>query len=184
VSRANEQTNVLFKEEQRFRLPLFLFFIVTIFVIALYGYGMFQQVVLGHSWGNKPMSDARVVAIGSIEIVVITSVFVIFFVARLITEVRSDGLYIRFIPFHRSFRRIPFETLKAYEACTYRPIRDAGGYGIHRGRRGWAYNVSGNRGVQLELVSGKRMLIGSQRPDELVCAIEIAAGMPSHITES
>ena len=34
---------------------------------------------------------------------------------------------------------------------------------------GWgkAYNVSGNRGLQLELSSGKKILIGSQRADEL-----------------
>ncbi|MCL5878591.1 MAG: DUF6141 family protein [Deltaproteobacteria bacterium] len=172
----NKPSNTIFKEEQRFRLPLYLFFIITLFVIALFGNGMFQQLVLGHPWGNKPMPDGRLAVIGIIQIVIVTGIFVIFFAARLITEVRSDGLYMRFIPFHRSFRSIPFETLKTYEACTYRPIRDAGGYGIHRGRRGWAYNVSGNRGVQLELVSGKRILIGSQRPDELVQAIDTATG--------
>jgi hypothetical protein len=31
-----------------------------------------------------------------------------------------------------------------------------------------AYNVSGDRGVQLELKDGKNLLIGSQYPEELV----------------
>jgi hypothetical protein len=39
-----------------------------------------------------------------------------------------------------------------------------------------AYNVSGNRGVQLELVSGKRILIGSQQAEELAAAIEAVSG--------
>jgi hypothetical protein len=37
---------------------------------------------------------------------------------------------------------------------------------------GLAYNVSGNRGVQLELVNGKSILIGSQRAGELALAIQ------------
>ena len=40
--------------------------------------------------------------------------------------------------------------------------------------RGKAYNVSGNEGVQLELTNGKRILIGSQRADELADAIKRA----------
>ena len=37
-----------------------------------------------------------------------------------------------------------------------------------------AYNVSGNRGVQPVFSNGKRLLIGSQRPDELAAAISQA----------
>ena len=39
------------------------------------------------------------------------------------------------------------------------------------GRRGRAYNVSGDRGVELTLANGKRVLIGSQRSEELAEAI-------------
>jgi hypothetical protein len=37
--------------------------------------------------------------------------------------------------------------------------------------RGMAYTVSGNRGVQIELTSGRKILIGSRRPEELAAAI-------------
>jgi hypothetical protein len=59
---------------------------------------------------------------------------------------------------------------------TYRPIRDYGGWGIRYGRGGKAYNVSGNRGVMLELSDGQKLLIGSQRPEELANAINLALG--------
>jgi len=36
---------------------------------------------------------------------------------------------------------------------------------------GKAYNVSGNRGVQLEFTDGKCLLIGSQKPEQLDSAI-------------
>jgi hypothetical protein len=59
-----------------------------------------------------------------------------------------------------------------YYARVYRPILEYGGWGIRCGFKGArAYNVSGNKGVQLILQNGKRLLIGSQKPDELVEAI-------------
>ena len=87
---------------------------------------------------------------------------------------RHDGLYIKFFPIHLSYRKIRWEEIKNYQARTYNPIREFGGWGI---RWSWslkrkAYNVSGNRGVQLELSNGKQVLVGSQRPEELAQAIE------------
>jgi hypothetical protein len=38
------------------------------------------------------------------------------------------------------------------------------------------YNVSSNQGVQLELANGQRILIGSQRAEELAQAIGQAKG--------
>ncbi len=97
----------------------------------------------------------------------------LFLVANLTVEVRSDGLYYRFFPFHWSFHRISAESLAKYEVQTYRPIRDYGGWGIRYGRGGKAYNVSGNRGVMLELSDGQKLLIGSQKPDDLANAISL-----------
>ncbi len=51
-------------------------------------------------------------------------------------------------------------------------LREYGGWGVKYGRAGKAYNVSGNRSVQLKLSSGKGLLIGSQRPEELAQAIQ------------
>ncbi len=66
--------------------------------------------------------------------------------------------------------------LKGYEVLTYSPIKDYGGWGIRYGRGGKAYNVRGNRGVQLQLANGQRLLIGSQRPEELSNALALAFG--------
>jgi len=93
----------------------------------------------------------------------------LFYSLKLITEVRNDGLYIRFFPL--SHRIIPFENIKYCEVRTYRPIKEYGGWGIRYGRKGKAYNVSGNRGVQLKLSEGKPLLIGSQKPEELARTI-------------
>ena len=50
---------------------------------------------------------------------------------------------------------------------------DYSGLGIRHGRKGKAYNVSGNRGVQLGLSNGKQLMIGTQRPEELAEALSL-----------
>ena len=60
-------------------------------------------------------------------------------------------------------------------SSSYRPIADYGGWGIRAGRDGErVLNARGNRGVRLELADGTRLLIGSQRPEELAETIERA----------
>ena len=89
---------------------------------------------------------------------------------KLITEVRDDSLTLRFHPLTNQI--IPYEHIKTCEVRKYHPIREYGGWGIRYGRKGKAFNVSGNLGVQLELAQGKSLLIGSQRPEELARAIQ------------
>jgi hypothetical protein len=117
------------------------------------------------------MSDTALAVTGTLLIVLEIGIVAMFAAMKLITEVRSDGLYIRFLPFHLSFRRIPLEDMAGFEARMYRPIREYGGWGIRFGRGGRAYNVSGNRGVRIDYANGKHILIGSQRADELAAAI-------------
>ena len=131
-------------------------------------YGAVQQVILGRPFGNNPAPD--------IVLVVIAVIFgfglpALIYFTNLATEVHDDGLYFRFFPFHVSFHKIGRKDIKGFEVRTYRAIRDYGGWGIRYGREGKAYNVSGNRGVQLLLANGQRLMIGSQRPEEMVEAL-------------
>ena len=161
--------DVIFREGQHFR-QLWLWALVLLFP-ALCAYALIQQVFLDKPFGNNPASDSLL--IGS-AVVFGLGFPLLFLVAKLTTEVREDGLYLRFVPFHRSFRKIAWEDLARYEVRTYRPLRDYGGWGIRYGSQGKAYNVRGNRGVQLHLSNGKRLLIGSQRPEELAEALDLA----------
>lgn len=68
-------------------------------------------------------------------------------------------------------RRIPLAEIARAEAVTYSPLADYGGWGIKWGRNGAAVNARGSRGVLLTLRSGKRLLVGSQRPDALAAAL-------------
>ena len=80
------------------------------------------------------------------------------------TGVAIDTLYV-------VKRRIGFDEIESAEATEYRPLRDYGGWGLRISGKGKAYNMRGDRGVQLVLKNGGRVLIGSQRDQELEAAI-------------
>ena len=165
-----------FKEIQRFRQRwLWLILTCTMLLLAgVFGYGLFQQLVLGKPWGDRPVSDQELLLIGTSTLLLVGGLIYLFYSLRLITEVRPEGLMIRFYPLHT--KMIPYHKIKSCEARTYRPLLEYGGWGIKYGPGGWAYNVLGNRGVQLTLEDGKRVLIGSQRVDELERAIKRHGG--------
>jgi hypothetical protein len=172
----NHKIQILFREVQRFRqwwlwiLAVGLPLLGTMPLI----YGFYQQIILGIPWPARkdPMDDITLVIVTGIMIVVNISLPIWIYFTKLITEVRSDGVYIWFVPFHWSFQRISLDTVRAVHALTYRPMMEYGGWGIRYCKKGKAYNVSGNRGVRLDFSDGKHLLIGSQVPDELAQALE------------
>jgi len=169
----NGEDDVIFREVQQSRQPWLLLLVIALPVsmTALFGYGMYQQLVLGEPWGDRPMSDTALVVTGTLSILFGIGIFLLFATLKLETEVRRDGLYIRFFPAHLSFRRIPLEDLTQFEARAYSPLKEYGGWGIKGGRKGRAYNVSGDRGVRLDYADDRHILIGWQRADELAEAI-------------
>ena len=144
--------------------------------IGLFGWATVEQLVRGRPVGNQPMPDLMLMITGPLVILFLAGLLWIMWIARLVTEVRDDGIYIRFYPFHRRLHEFFWEDIESVEVRTYRPILDYGGWGIRSGSGGKAYNVSGNRGVQLviEGLVSERVLIGSQRPEELALAAESA----------
>ena len=167
---------VLFDEVQRFRQPLMLIAVAigSIPPIVIVGYGMINQLVFGNSFIGT--SDRFLIIFGIVSILPAIVGPIVFWFSKLQTQVRRDGLYVRFSPFHFSERKIPLEKVVSFRALTYRPIWQYGGWGLRFRRGGRAYNVSGREGVRLEFDNGKHLLIGSQKSDELAAAIERLSG--------
>ena len=164
MTKENETT---FHEEQQFR-QMWVWIILIIPTIILW-YIAIQELVFGNTVGNSNMSKEMMFAFW-FGFGVLFPLF--FYKLKLITQVRRDGLYIKFAPIHFSFKKIQLANLKRNFICNYDPIGEYGGWGIKHGKNGKVYNVSGNRGVQLEFMDRKNILIGSQKPDQLNSAIE------------
>lgn len=165
-----------FVEQQRFRqwwLLVIVLAVVAVTAIPI-GSGIVQQLVTGRPWGDKPLPDGPLVAVGVFAVGLPLGVAWLLLAAKLTTTVDGASLQVGLWPLHRRPKEIELSRVTTVEACTYRPLRDYGGWGIRKGRSGWAYNVSGDRGVRLTYTDGETLLIGSQRADELAKAIEAA----------
>jgi hypothetical protein len=168
---ASTEDSVLFHEVQQFRQPWLwiLLLFIALATLVCFGYGMIKQLVFGYSWGSRPLSNGVLAAVGTFFILFTVGLTYLFGIMKLIVEVRDDGLYLRFFPL--SLQIIRFNTIADCRVCSYNPLKEFGGWGIRYGLKGKAYTVSGNRGVRLKLSKGKKLLIGSQQPEELARAI-------------
>ncbi|QDP41476.1 DUF6141 family protein [Radiobacillus deserti] len=163
-----KQSNVLFREVQRPRQVWI--WLLVLGIAGFQWYCFIQQIILGIPVGNKPTSNVTIIilwiSIGIILPVLLLGVF------KLTTEVRQDGIYIRPVPFHLSYKRIPFEDLLDYKVIEYHPLKRFGGWGLRMNLKGEvAYNTYGNQGVELKL-RYQTIVIGSQQPDKLKKAID------------
>jgi hypothetical protein len=153
-----------FSEVQRFRQ---IWVVILVGFIAVLSWAFLIGLLL-----NPDPSSVGIVII----VFIIFGVFfpVWFLVMKL--EIRVGGLLLsyRMFPLHLSWREVSIGEIASAEAVTYHPILEYGGWGIRIGCRGWAYNVSGNRGVFIRKKTGKCFLLGSQRPEELAGTIQRA----------
>jgi hypothetical protein len=162
-----KETGLIFRERQKF--PTWLCWLVDLSMILAALLSLFAL--------KKEFSGRRLPETADVLITVIVgigvpiAIVVLFLLLKLETEVRTDGLYIRF--FHIHFRKFLPEDLKEGYARQYKPILEYGGWGIRYGLfgKGKVYNIRGNEGVQLVFRSGRKLLIGTQRPQELEKAI-------------
>jgi hypothetical protein len=155
VSGAGATGPVLFEERQRFVSRILAFVLLGLLVLAtLFAW----QDLRAHLQAGRQLTMFLPVLL----------VAVLLFLELRVT-VQDAGVRIRMLPFAN--RTIAPAQIARWEARTYRPIREYGGWGVRFGPRGRAYNVSGTRGVELTLANGKRVLIGSQRSDDLAAAI-------------
>ena len=170
MNQENKQ-NPIYREVQRFRQVWI--WVVVLAIAGLQWYAAVEQLLLKRPFGDNPMPD---ILLAVYLVIFGIAMPTLFFFSQLVTEVRDDGIYIRFFPFHKAFRRIAFTEVKQCKVRIYHPIREYGGWGIRARCKGKAYNVSGNRGVQMELLNCNRLLIGSQRAEELLRAIQAKVG--------
>ncbi len=115
-----------------------------------------------------------------LTIAILAGVIVLFAVARLETEVRDDAVSVHFHGLWPT-RRVRLDEIVTFEARRY-TMWESGGWGVHLGLSGMAYNVSGNDGVIFTLKSGRKVLVGTQRPQEFAAGIAKAleARRPPH----
>ena len=161
------RNEVLFSESQRFK-QLWVWAIL-LGVNGLLLYGVITQVFIGKTFGTKPMGDT-----GLILVMLFTILLTLSFVfLRLDTTISKDGIRYRFMPFQRKFRLVSWDLISKSYVRQYKPIKEFGGWGLRTSSSaGNAYNIAGNKGLQLVYHNGKKFLIGTQKPEEMDDALK------------
>lgn len=99
----------------------------------------------------------------------LTLTSVLFGIMKLETTIDSEGIAVRFFPFHLKKKQFYWDQLENCYLRSYNPILEYGGWGIRKtfSGKGTAYNVKGKVGLQLVFQNGDRLLIGTQKAPEL-----------------
>lgn len=90
------------------------------------------------------------------------------------TEVHPGLVVVRLRPF--GARRIPLSEVESCESLTYSGLSEHLGWGWRVGPGWTALTVPGSTGVRFTLRGGKRLLVSSNDPAQLVKAIRSAGG--------
>ena len=155
-------THDIFEETQRFN-QIWLWVIIVCVSLMLI---IQVPVNLINSSGTDPLP------ISSVLIIIFSLVFVIginalFIFMRLKTKINDEGVAVIFRPFINKPQQFPWDDIDKAFVRKYKPLWEYGGWGIRYRWNSKAYNTSGNTGLQLIMKSGKKILIGTQKADEL-----------------
>lgn len=154
---------IFFTERQRFKQ--WWLWLILLGLNGLFLFGVFRQVILAKQFGDNPMSNAGLLTASGISII-LTLLFVIL---RLDTVIKEDGVYVRIFPLQLKFKHYAWNDLTKSFVRQYAPIAEFGGWGMRLGLfgRGKAITISGNSGLQLECKNKDKLLIGTNKPEEL-----------------
>ncbi|MCS3802175.1 hypothetical protein [Niastella sp. OAS944] len=155
--------DILFSEKQQFRQ--WWIWLLLVCLNAPFVAGVIKQIGWGQPFGDDPMTNTQLICAAST--VALLTIFILSI--RLETQIKPDGIYVQFYPFHFSYRYYPWNALRKSYVRQYSPIGEYGGWGLRLGAfgHGKAFNISGSKGLQLEFTNGERLLIGTNKPEEL-----------------
>lgn len=149
--------NLLFRERQRYRQLWIWMLIILINVFVL--------IVLIIERDSTPFYVSLLVSLPSFALLVL------FLCLRLDTEIREDGVYVRFFPLQARFRHYPWKDIARVFLRQYEPIKEYGGWGIRGTFSNRALNIAGDQGLQLIFANRRKLLIGTQQPEQLATVL-------------
>lgn len=158
--KTDKEPEIFYTETQQFRQ--WWVWMILVGQNALFFWGICKQLILRQPFGEFPMSNPVLIFITCLSLLLTF----LFLVLRLDMCIKSDGIYVRFFPFHRSYRFYPWNSLTKVYIRQYSPVAEYGGWGVRSGLsgKGKAYNVYGDKVLQIEFTDRKKLLIGTNKP--------------------
>jgi hypothetical protein len=86
---------------------------------------------------------------------------------KMVTQIRNDGIYVRFPPFQAGFQKFLWKDIKQVYVRRYNATSEYMGWGIKTGPMGKGYTVAGDMGIQIVLKNNYKVLIGTQQSEKV-----------------
>lgn len=135
---------------------------LTMFILAII------VIIFGTSFYATQNSDENTTLVVSIIccLIAFPLVFGLLFLG-LETRIDEKGIFTYFRPFGFTKRFFSWEEIDQCYVRQYSPISEYGGWGLRwMGSKSMAYNIWGNKGIQIVTHDGRRFLIGTQKPKD------------------
>ena len=153
----------VFIEEQNFKKWWLLIIIIISFIGALFPFIYMREEI----------SEIESEAFLGMIIIFITFflTFGLIYSIKLTIKINEQGLYYKYFPIHFSEKFIPWNEIETCEVRKYSSFSEYGGYGYKKQffgkNKGTAMNTGGNIGIQLKLKNGNKLLIGTEKQQEV-----------------
>lgn len=152
----------VFLEEQKFTQPLVIIGLSVAFIVTgssiIINWESFLTGSIGEKFGTI------------IGLLIVLLIGLLFTILKLKTRVDEKGIQYQFSPFQSTYKIIKWENLSKCSIRKYNALLEYGGWGIKFSfskKRGKAFTTKGSIGLQLELIDGSKLLIGTQKEEEL-----------------
>lgn len=99
---------------------------------------------------------------------------ILLFIIKLKIQVRTDGIYIKIIPFQITFRKISLDDLINCESYDHLE-KTENKLGLKHLLTKNTYSLGGKRGIKLDFKGGKTIFIESKRQEKIIKAIRNAS---------
>lgn len=152
---------ILFKEEQKFTQWWLWLLLLSPLVVLMYSV---IAPILNETTNIKTKSLLNDVSWSNfyIPFFILIAILLLFIFLKLKTEITSERIFLRYFPLFS--KEWLWADVKKAEVINYGFV----GYGIRVSlKHGMVYNVKGNKGLALHFNNGKKIVLGTQKPEEL-----------------
>ena len=163
----------LFKEEQKFSTPWIFLVILPALALIIF-FAKYNEWKGGEVDISEKDDILGLAILGIAMFIMMVGLTILFYKMKLITHIKSDGIYIKYPPIISKERFYSKAEIEKFKIRKYHPNREYSGHGVKRGKRksGRAYTVSGRLGLQLYLTGGQKVLIGTHRKEAIKYAMD------------
>ncbi len=142
-------------------------------VIAIASCAIIMAVLIASAIHSDDTSEKKsTLTLAIVNCIILGAAAIGILYTKLIVRIDEESINIRFLPFMIKDKKLQLKDIQRYYIRKYRPIMEYGGWGIRWNSNGRAYCIRGNIAIQLEFKSGSKILIGTQKPDELQSAMD------------